>query len=231
MLGQFQPHISWSASAVQMGCPDHRVLQSLLGSLSTLLSCPAENRDWRQKSAKGLGRQAQTPWCIISGGEAVPQWSGAEWLASTCGRGIPVSDTTRLECPSAAGFSWASIQVAFFLPAQISLWDTAGEERFLSLNSCYFRDASAVLLMYSLSGPLSFDSLSHWLHVARQYCADGRQVGRGEGQGGVGGGAPPVPLAATHFTGTPPAGTFCTDAFMLGKDPSVKARGSQPGGS
>lgn len=54
----------------------------------------------------------------------------------------------------------------------ISLWDTAGEERFLSLNNCYFRDADAVLLTYSLSGPVSFDSLSHWLHVARQYCAD-----------------------------------------------------------
>ncbi|XP_066482512.1 ras-related protein Rab-26-like [Tiliqua scincoides] len=58
------------------------------------------------------------------------------------------------------------------LQVQISLWDTAGEERFLSLNNCYFRDADAVLLMYSVSGPVSFDSLSHWLYVARQYCAD-----------------------------------------------------------
>ncbi|KAF7237215.1 Ras-related protein Rab-26 [Varanus komodoensis] len=58
------------------------------------------------------------------------------------------------------------------LQAQISLWDTAGEERFLSLSSCYFRRADAVLLLYSLHGPLSFDSLTHWVHVARHYCAE-----------------------------------------------------------
>ncbi|XP_062986015.1 ras-related protein Rab-26-like [Elgaria multicarinata webbii] len=58
------------------------------------------------------------------------------------------------------------------LQAQISLWDTAGEERFLSLSSCYYRSTDAVLLVYSLQGLLSFDSLSHWLHVARHYCAD-----------------------------------------------------------
>ncbi|XP_042317473.1 ras-related protein Rab-19-like isoform X1 [Sceloporus undulatus] len=56
--------------------------------------------------------------------------------------------------------------------AQISLWDTAGEERFLSLSSCYFRNADAVLLVYSLQALISFDSLSHWVYVARQYCAD-----------------------------------------------------------
>uniref|UniRef100_A0A670J2W1 Uncharacterized protein n=1 Tax=Podarcis muralis TaxID=64176 RepID=A0A670J2W1_PODMU len=33
----------------------------------------------------------------------------------------------------------------------ISLWDTAGEERFLSLSRSYYRDADAVLLVYSLS--------------------------------------------------------------------------------
>ncbi|XP_053099756.1 ras-related protein Rab-13-like [Hemicordylus capensis] len=58
------------------------------------------------------------------------------------------------------------------LQVQISLWDTAGEERFLSLSSCYYRDADAVLLVYSIPGPVSFDNLSHWLCVARQYCAD-----------------------------------------------------------
>ncbi|XP_048338510.1 ras-related protein Rab-19-like [Sphaerodactylus townsendi] len=58
------------------------------------------------------------------------------------------------------------------LQVQISLWDTAGEERFLSLSSCYYRDTDAALLTYSLQSPPSFDSLSHWLFVARQYCVD-----------------------------------------------------------
>ncbi|XP_077209684.1 transmembrane protein 276 isoform X2 [Paroedura picta] len=58
------------------------------------------------------------------------------------------------------------------LQVQICLWDTAGEERFLSLSSCYFRDADAILLTYSVQSPPSFDSLSHWVFVARRYCAD-----------------------------------------------------------
>ncbi|XP_039382576.1 ras-related protein Rab-30-like isoform X2 [Mauremys reevesii] len=55
---------------------------------------------------------------------------------------------------------------------QISLWDTAGEERFLSLSSCYYRGADAVLLLYSAQSQLSFDSLPHWVRVAQQYCPD-----------------------------------------------------------
>ncbi|KAL8181469.1 UNVERIFIED_CONTAM: hypothetical protein K2H54_002807 [Gekko kuhli] len=58
------------------------------------------------------------------------------------------------------------------LQVQISLWDTAGEERFLSLSSCYYRDADAALLTYSLQSPTSFDSLAHWVFVAQQYCGD-----------------------------------------------------------
>ncbi|XP_043365814.1 ras-related protein Rab-35-like isoform X1 [Dermochelys coriacea] len=56
--------------------------------------------------------------------------------------------------------------------AQISLWDTAGEERFLSLSSCYYRDTDAVLLLYSVQSQLSFDSLPRWVYVARQYCPE-----------------------------------------------------------
>ncbi|XP_060627729.2 ras-related protein Rab-19-like [Anolis sagrei] len=58
------------------------------------------------------------------------------------------------------------------LQAQVALWDTAGEERFLSLSSCYFRNADAVLLVYSLHAPGSFDSLPHWAYVATENCAD-----------------------------------------------------------
>ncbi|XP_061464237.1 ras-related protein Rab-13-like [Rhineura floridana] len=55
---------------------------------------------------------------------------------------------------------------------QVSLWDTAGEERFLSLSNCYYHSADAVLLVYSLQHLLSFDNLSHWRYMARQYCTD-----------------------------------------------------------
>uniref|UniRef100_A0A674I0F0 Uncharacterized protein n=1 Tax=Terrapene triunguis TaxID=2587831 RepID=A0A674I0F0_9SAUR len=79
--------------------------------------------------------------------------------------------------------------------AQISLWDTAGEERFLSLSSCYYRDTDAVLLLYSAQSQLSFDSLPHWVYVARQYCPDGRgdwATPAMRGQGGPSSQYPPL---------------------------------------
>ncbi|KAH1178028.1 hypothetical protein KIL84_011730 [Mauremys mutica] len=78
---------------------------------------------------------------------------------------------------------------------QISLWDTAGEERFLSLSSCYYRGADAVLLLYSAQSQLSFDSLPHWVCVARQYCLDGRgALGRSR-SAGPGSATFPIPSA------------------------------------
>jgi small GTP-binding protein len=46
--------------------------------------------------------------------------------------------------------------------AAVQLWDTAGLERYRSLNKIYYRDASAALLTFDLTVRRSFDDVSAW---------------------------------------------------------------------
>ena len=47
---------------------------------------------------------------------------------------------------------------------RISLYDTAGQERFLSSTKSYFKRANGVILLYSIIDKRSFDNLSKWLN-------------------------------------------------------------------
>ena len=46
---------------------------------------------------------------------------------------------------------------------KLQLWDTAGEEKFRSLASMYYKDAEAILLGFSLTNHQSFDNLDKWM--------------------------------------------------------------------
>ena len=43
------------------------------------------------------------------------------------------------------------------------MWDTAGEERFRSLASMYYKDAEAILVGFSLGDYQSFENMNTWL--------------------------------------------------------------------
>ena len=45
---------------------------------------------------------------------------------------------------------------------QFKIWDSAGQERFKSLTSSYFRNADAAILVYSIDNEESFDGLHRW---------------------------------------------------------------------
>ena len=51
------------------------------------------------------------------------------------------------------------------------LWDTAGQERFRTLTSSYYRGAQAVVLVYDVSEPATFEGVSKWLEEARTFLA------------------------------------------------------------
>ena len=44
----------------------------------------------------------------------------------------------------------------------LQLWDTAGQERFQSLGVAFYRGADACVLVYDMTKPKSFESLSNW---------------------------------------------------------------------
>ena len=46
---------------------------------------------------------------------------------------------------------------------KLQLWDTAGEERFKSLTSIYYKDAQAIIIAFSIASLESFENLRVWM--------------------------------------------------------------------
>lgn len=45
---------------------------------------------------------------------------------------------------------------------ELRLWDTAGQEKFKTLGSTYFKSADGVLLVFDITNKESFDSVAKW---------------------------------------------------------------------
>ena len=53
---------------------------------------------------------------------------------------------------------------------RLQLWDTAGQERYRkSMIAHYYRNVSAVVLVYDIGRPETFDALAQWLEECRRY--------------------------------------------------------------
>nr|XP_014351131.1 PREDICTED: ras-related protein RABD2b-like [Latimeria chalumnae] len=52
---------------------------------------------------------------------------------------------------------------------QMTLWDTVGEERFVSLSSSYYRNTDAALLLFSVDKPGTFDNLARWVDTVQYF--------------------------------------------------------------
>ena len=53
---------------------------------------------------------------------------------------------------------------------KVQIWDTSGQERFLSITHSYFRGAHGVLIVFDVSNPKSFNQLGKWLEDVEAYC-------------------------------------------------------------
>ncbi|KAL0637147.1 hypothetical protein Q9L58_003796 [Maublancomyces gigas] len=58
-------------------------------------------------------------------------------------------------------------------PHRLLLFDTAGQERFRTLTSSYYRNAQGVILVYDVSNRESFLSMGHWFGEAETYASPG----------------------------------------------------------
>lgn len=56
---------------------------------------------------------------------------------------------------------------------KLSLWDTAGQETYKSITRSYFRGASGALLVFDITRPATFVSLSAWLQDLQQIAEEG----------------------------------------------------------
>ncbi len=57
---------------------------------------------------------------------------------------------------------------------RLHIWDTAGQEVYHSLTPAYYRDADAIILVYDITKPASFEALTFWMgeihHHAPKEC-------------------------------------------------------------
>lgn len=58
----------------------------------------------------------------------------------------------------------------------LQIWDTAGQERFRTITTSYYRSADAILLVFDLTSPPSFNSLDSWMNDVRAYGQRGVEV-------------------------------------------------------
>lgn len=58
-------------------------------------------------------------------------------------------------------------------PHRLLLFDTAGQERFRTLTSSYYRNAQGCILVYDVSNRESFLSMEHWFGECARYAEPG----------------------------------------------------------
>ena len=51
---------------------------------------------------------------------------------------------------------------------KLDIWDTAGQEKFRSLTTMYYRNASVVIVVYDIVSVGSFDNAKKWIREVRQ---------------------------------------------------------------
>ncbi|KCV69667.1 rab family, other [Fonticula alba] len=52
---------------------------------------------------------------------------------------------------------------------KLQIWDTAGQDRFRTITTAYYRGAMGILLVFDLSDPVSFRNVNTWMHTIEQH--------------------------------------------------------------
>ena len=55
---------------------------------------------------------------------------------------------------------------------KFQIWDTAGQEKYMSVNKNLFQRVQGIILMYDISFEKSFENLDNWLNAIRQLADD-----------------------------------------------------------
>merc|ERR1719379_1650371 len=55
---------------------------------------------------------------------------------------------------------------------KLTVWDTAGQDRFKTLTASYYRGAQGIILVYDVTRRATFDHILPWLNEANVYCDD-----------------------------------------------------------
>lgn len=56
--------------------------------------------------------------------------------------------------------------------AKLQIWDTAGEERFRTITSSYYRGSHAIFICFDLTDESSYENIKSWMEEKERYCPD-----------------------------------------------------------
>ncbi|XP_020790221.2 ras-related protein Rab-8B-like [Boleophthalmus pectinirostris] len=54
---------------------------------------------------------------------------------------------------------------------KLQIWDTAGQQRFKTITTAYYRGANGIMLVYDITNKKSFDSLQDWIRDMEQHAS------------------------------------------------------------
>lgn len=59
---------------------------------------------------------------------------------------------------------------------RLSIWDTAGQEKFRKIVETYYAKAHGIVLVFDLNQKRTFDELEYWLGVAKEKVPDAKKI-------------------------------------------------------
>ena len=55
---------------------------------------------------------------------------------------------------------------------KLQIWDTAGQEKYMSINKNLFQRVQGIILMYDITEKKTFDNLRHWMNTINQLAGE-----------------------------------------------------------
>jgi Ras-related protein Rab-1A len=55
---------------------------------------------------------------------------------------------------------------------KLQIWDTAGQDRFKTITSAYYRGAHAIIMLYDVTSETSFNHVNDWLNDVSRYAQE-----------------------------------------------------------
>ena len=59
---------------------------------------------------------------------------------------------------------------------KFTIWDTAGQEKYRSINKMFFRDAKIILVIYSIDNRYTFEQIDFWMNHLKENIIDDKYI-------------------------------------------------------